>query len=68
MNRRALTIATAGAIAAVAIPAAHGAGTAAPKAAAAQGTVSVTPSIMETTARRGGEHLDGRPQHHQSRR
>ena len=52
MNRRALTIATAGAIAAVAIPAAHGAGTAAPKAAAAQGTVSVTPSIMETTARR----------------
>jgi len=52
VNRRALTIATAGAIAAVAIPAAHGAGTAAPKAAAAQGTVSVTPSIMETTARR----------------
>ena len=54
MNRRALTIASAGAIAAaVAIPAASGAGTAAPQAAAAQGTVSVTPSIMETTARRG---------------
>ena len=53
MNRRALTIASAGAIAAaVAIPAASGAGTAAPQAAAAQGTVSVTPSIMETTARR----------------
>jgi len=50
VNRRTLTIATAGLAAAVAIPA-H-AGTAGPKAAAAQGTVSVTPSIMETTARR----------------
>ena len=53
MHRPALILATASALAAAAaIPAAHGAGAPAQRA-AAQGTVSVTPSILETTARRG---------------
>ena len=61
MHRRTLIIAAAAALAAAAaIPAAHGAGAPAPRAAAAQGTVSVTPSILETTARPGREHVDGR--------
>jgi len=54
VHRRTLITAAAAALAAAAtIPAAHGAGAPAPRAAAAQGTVSVTPSILETTARRG---------------
>jgi hypothetical protein len=54
VHRPRLILATTAALAATAvIPAAHGAGAPAQRAAAAQGTVSVTPSILETTARRG---------------